>query len=255
MALLSVLSVAALLAVLAVGATAGLRNEARLNANLLAAAKVREAAQAGVQLALVHLAAGEGEARWQADGSVHELRLGEAQVRVRMADEAGKLDLNHAPQAALERLLGAAVAEQIVARRVAAAFASVDELQQVAGVSAERYRAVRWALTVHSRQPGVVAEAAPREVLLSIPGADVDQVDGYIALRTRYRASGAEPPPAPPGEARYFVRNGSATVGVHAQARVPGASAALTAVVDLRRPGDVSPFQALDWRHESPELF
>lgn len=255
-ALLSVLIVVALLAVLATAAAARVRSETRLAANLLAAAQARSAAEAGIQLALYRLAEGSAETRWQADGAVHELRLGEARVRVALEDEAGKLDLNLAPQRVLENLLSAELAERIVERRKDAPFESVDEVQAIPGMRAERFRQARRALTVHSRQPGVLAEAASRQVLLAIPGTDAREVDGYIEQRARHREAGLEPPPPPASERRYLVRNGSATIGIHAHARLPGGAAAqVTATIDLRRPGGNTPFRILDWRPEGEDLF
>jgi general secretion pathway protein K len=254
-ALVSVLWVLVLLTVLAAAAAAGLRNEARLAANLVAAAQARAAAEGGVQLALFHLAV-DGKGRWQTDGSVHELRVGEATVKVVLADEAGKADLNFAPQPLLENLLSPAIAERIVERRKHAQFETVEELQGIPGMQPDLFRKVRWLVTVHSRQPGVVADAAPREVLLAIPGADARDVDRYIGLRAHHRQAGLEPPPPPSGQRHYLVRNGSATASIHAQASLPnGARARVAGTFDLRRPGHEAPFRVLEWRHEAEELF
>lgn len=255
-ALISVLVVVALLAVLATATSARVRSETRLAANLLAAAQARSAAEAGVQLGLYRFAEGSAETRWHANGAVHELRLGEALVRVALQDEAGKLDLNLAPQLVLANLLGAELAERIVERRKDVPFESVDQIQAIPGMRAELFRQTRQALTVHSRQPGVVADAATRQVLLAIPGTDAREVDGYIELRARNREAGLEPPPAPSSERRYLVRNGNATIGVHAHARLPGGAAAqVTATIDARRPGGTTPFRIIDWRHDGEELF
>lgn len=253
-ALLSVLVVIALLAVLASATAVRVRSEMQLAANLVAAAQARSAAEAGVQIAL-HRLVESGASRWQADGAVHEIRLGEALIRLVLEDEAGKVDLNHAPQRVLEKLLTAELAERIVERRKDAAFETLDALQQIPGMSPQLFRAVRPALTVHSRQPGVLAAAASRQVLLAIPGSDAREVDGYIEQRVRNRQEGLEPPPAPSTERGYLVRNGNATISVHAHARLGGAAGQLTATLDLRRPGIGAPFRVLDWRYEGEALF
>lgn len=254
-ALIGTLWVLVLLVLIATGSATALRNEARLARNLLAAAQARLAAEAGVQLALLNLAAPLAAPRWSADGTVHELRFGEATVRVALEDEAGKIDLNEAPPAVLRNLLGAAAAAQVVERRSRQPFALVEELGGLPGVPPTLYPQVRWALTVHSRQPRIIAEAASRQVLAAIPGVDERELDRYLALRARQRAAGL-PPPAPPVDPRYLTRNGSATIGVRAEARLPGgATGRLAAVVDLRQPGFDRPFRLLDWRRESEALF
>lgn len=254
-ALISVLVVIALLAVLASATAVRVRSEMQLAANLIAAAQAHSAAEAGVQLALHRLAEGSAQSRWQADGAVHEIRLGEALIRLVLEDEAGKVDLNNAPQRVLEKLLTAELAERIVERRKEAAFETVDALQQIPGMSPQLFRAARPALTVHSRQPGVLAAAASRQVLLAIPGSDAREVDGYIEQRVRNRQEGLEPPPVPSAERGYLVRNGNATISVHAHARLSGAAGQLTAILDLRRPGIGAPFRVLDWRYEGEVLF
>jgi general secretion pathway protein K len=262
-ALVGVLLMVALLAALTVAAMAQLRADARLVANMLSLASAHHAAEAGVQRGLYELAAPRSDAAWPADGTAQELGFGEATVRVTLSDEASRIDLNLAPEVLLERLVeraaGAAasrtLAEQIVARREATPFQSVEELAELPGMRAALYHALRPALTVHSRQPGIIAEAASRQVLLAIPGADEADVERYLALRERQRAAGLPPPP-PPGEREYFARNGNATFDVHAEARLPnGLRSHVAATVDLRRPGWRAPFRVIEWRHEGPELF
>jgi general secretion pathway protein K len=179
-ALMSVLWVLVLLTVVAAAAAAGLRNEARLATNLVAAAQARAAAEAGVQLALFHLALG-GEGRWQAGGSV-QLRFGEASVRVALANEAGKVDLNFAPQAVLENLLTPALAERIVEKRKHAPFETVEELQRIPGMPPDLFRKVRWALTVHS-QPGVGSATIGIHAQASLPSGARAQIVSTVDLR------------------------------------------------------------------------
>lgn len=262
-ALMSVLIVIAVIAVLASATASQVRSETRLAANLLAAAQARSAAEAGVQLALYRLTQASAQVqqtsartRWQADGAVHELRLGDALIRVALQDEAGKVDLNEAPAPVLERLLSGELAARIVERRKQAPFETVDEIEQIPGMRADLLRQARSTLSVHSRQPGVLAAMASRQVLLAVPGTDAREVDDYIEQRARNRRAGLEPPPPPASEAGYLVRNGSATISIHAHARLPGGAAGqLTATIALRRPGTWAPFGILDWRYEGEELF
>jgi general secretion pathway protein K len=252
--LIGVLWLVALVAVLAVAAGAAGRGDARLAADLQAAAQARAAAEGAAQLAFFHLAsAGE---RWQADGRVHELRLGEVAVRVRVSDESGRLDLNFAPRAALASLLGEAAAARIAALREQRRIESVAELQSLAELARKDYEALRWAFTVHSRQPGVLAQAASRRVLLALPDADEREVDAYLQERARHQEAGLEPPAPPAGLRRYLVRNGNGTAEIQVHARAAsGAAARLSATVDLRRPGRDGPFRIVEWRNDAEALF
>ncbi len=104
-ALISVLWVVALLTVVAGGVSTGMQSETRLARNLMVSAQARHAAEGGVQLAVLALLGGARRTAWQPDGSVHELVIGDAVVRVTVIDEAAKIDLNLAPDVLLDRLL------------------------------------------------------------------------------------------------------------------------------------------------------
>ena len=53
------------------------------------------------------------------------------------------------------------------------------------GVTPAIYARIADSLTVHSRQPGVNAQHAPRDVLLALPNATPELVDAFIEQRTR----------------------------------------------------------------------
>jgi general secretion pathway protein K len=264
-ALVSVLWVVVLLAVVAAGLSASTRNDVRLASDAVSAAQARGAAEGAMQRVLYELlAAGE-----KVDRSVHEFTLGDAEVRVDLADEAGRIDLNAASAALLEGLLSAAPLPPAERRAIVdaildwrdpdhaarpygaedddyraqgrpygardAPFQSVDELQLVLGMSPAIYAKLKPSLTVHSRQAGINPAAASREVLLAVPGVDPAQVEQYV--------SGAAPALPP----QFVARIKNAVFGLHAQARMPnGATAHVTAKVILR------PFALLDWRAEAP---
>lgn len=289
-ALISVLWVVALLAVVAGGMSVNMQEEARLVRNLMASAQARHAAEGGVQLALSTLLGGAGPTAWQPDGAAHELAIGDAVVRVTMIDETGKIDLNAAQEGLLNGLLRTVELEDWERRRIVdaildwrdadsltrlngaedddylaagksygtkdARFDSVDELQLVLGVAPELYRKIRPALTVYSRQPGVNPAAASREVLLAIPGMDVETVERYLALREENRENGLPPPQPPVADRQYIARGRGRTYSVHAQARLQnGVTAHVTATVDLRGRDPAAPFTVLSWRQEGGELF
>jgi general secretion pathway protein K len=253
-ALIGVLWVLALLTISATVLSTTLREDLRLSANLVATAQARRAAEGGVELALSRLIAGPSKAREL------EVQVGMAAVRVTVVDEAGRLDLNEAPEsmlAAYFRVLGldeaqaAHVAHGILERRHVAAFHSIEELAVVPGMTTAVYRLARDGVSVHSGQLGVHAAAAPREVLLAIPGARPQEVEEFVALREAHRREGLPAPLVPPSLRHELSRAASAVYRIRAEALMPqGAKAGLTAIADLRRRSRDAPYTVREWRYE-----
>lgn len=210
-ALVFVLWVVALLAILTVGFAYEMGTQARIARNQYDGARARALADAGVSLAILGVLGGGPEA-WRLDGSVRQLAYNGGRIRLRLQDEAGKIDLNYAAPAVLADLLRllsesnedtSDLADNIVAwkrRRLvqwrgpegqpaqasSGPFLAVEELREVAGVSREIYDRVAPFVTVLSRSARVDPMSAPREVLLSLPGADARAVDAYVAARSAY---------------------------------------------------------------------
>ena len=217
-ALVLVLWVITLLSVIAGNFAFSMRSEAQIARNLISAAQARALADAGVQKAWLELLKPPTDLqRWQANGVAHEFRMGDAILRVTIQDEAGKIDLNMAPDALLKGLFksvglsddaNAALVDAVVDWRDAdklkrlhgaeeddyraagksyvpsnRPFETVDELQRVLGMSPDLYRKLAPALTVYSRLAGVTTAVAPRAVLLAIPGANPGMVEQYLVQR------------------------------------------------------------------------
>ncbi|MAF84066.1 MAG: general secretion pathway protein GspK [Chromatiales bacterium] len=287
-ALISVLWVIVLLTILASGLSSSVRSDTRLSQNLLSAAQAHHAAEGGVNIAILALLGGTGSSNWQADGSIREVMIGNAGVRVTMMSESGKIDLNLAPSDLLDgllattnlddldrqalvdaildwrdaddmqRLFGAEDGDYQSAGRAYGAkdlpFDSVDELKLVLGMSNEIFQQVQSALTVHSRQAGVDLSAASRQVLLAVPGTTAEQVDQFLVLREEHRLNDLPPPPPPLTDKRYRVKN-NRIFNIHAEARMPdGVLAHITATVELLRTRK-TPYTILHWQRVGPELF
>ncbi len=67
--------------------------------------QVNAAADAGVAMTLSKLLSKNVTDRWLIDSAIHNLRYGEAQLRVRLEDERGKVPINGLSEAAATRLL------------------------------------------------------------------------------------------------------------------------------------------------------
>jgi general secretion pathway protein K len=288
--LVGVLWMLALLSIVAAAMSLNMRNEIRLAGNLVAAAQVRHAAEGGVQLALFEMLATSDDRGMHPASSMREFTIGSSEVRVSVSNENGRIDLNAAPEGLLDALL-AAVGVAAEARRqiidavadwrdaddsprpagaedadYAAAgrhygakdapFESVDELQLVMGITPPLFKALKPALTVHSRTGRVNPEAAPRLVLLALLDGNEAEVDQYIAQRAISMRDGRPAPPLPTTNLPYVASIGGITFNVHAQARIGNeATAHANAIVDLRNRDKNEPLKIRDWRREGDALF
>lgn len=230
-----------------------------------------QAARAGLEYALVRINDSDPRLQWKPDGRDYSWRFGDAQLRLKIVDESGKVDLNTADTVLLAGLWQALGVEQDVAARLASAiidwrdadpfsqpqggaedpqyaaaelpygakdapFESVAELQQVLGMTAQWYAKAEPYLTVY----GGLDRPDPRYadgVVLQALGLDAE------ALLQQRQA------PVDPATPEAFVGFGSGTYSVDSRARLPdGRETVLRAVVRTganRIPG--SAYTALRW--------
>ncbi|WKE65667.1 type II secretion system protein GspK [Gallaecimonas kandeliae] len=230
-ALVAVLWLLALLSLMAT-VLAGTSREQGLQARYLAEdARGRKAAEGAIRLAGFNLGLPANQRPWLADGGLHQLDIDGIQVSLAIEDERGKLDLNAINEELLTNLLlaagvdkdqvpaltdaildwrdpddlkrlhGAEEADYLAAGRDAgpanAPFDDVDQLQQVLGMTDAIYQKLAPVLTVKNHRLGVMPLYAPRLVLMALPGASADLVDGYIQERRQNQENGLPPPPFP----------------------------------------------------------
>jgi general secretion pathway protein K len=203
-ALLSVLWVLTLLALMAATFTRTTRTETSLARNLLDNARAEALADAGVHLAAVKLLEPPGAGGWSIDGEVQQIALEGGSVRIVIADEGGKIDLNAAADNLIDGLLRAIELDAGESAELTAAvvdfrdpdglltsqgaedgdyaqagyehdakdgpFESVSELRQVLGMTAAIYEQLAPVLTIHTRRPLPDRKTAPSLVLAAIDG-------------------------------------------------------------------------------------
>jgi general secretion pathway protein K len=216
-ALLIVLWTLALLALLGTQLVAAGRGEAQLARNLVDAAQTEAATDGAVQQAIFAML-DASDARWKTDGMVHEIRLGDVAVSLRLADENGKVNPNLASASLLAALLvqvgappstAASLANAIVDWRTdnrllgqpdadaaryglagldyappGANFLDVDELGEVLGMTAELLARLRPHMTVYSaRDPdGATADGVVAAALRQAgPAAQTDNGEVPVA--------------------------------------------------------------------------
>ncbi len=283
-ALMLVLWMAVLLSIVAAGFAGTVRSEAKIARNTLSMAQAQAAADAAVHRALFDLYKFTNQDEiWKSDGAWHDWTYGEAQVRVRMLNESGKIDINTAndqllrglfrsvgvddeqQQArlveamrdwqdgdSLKRLNGAEETEYSAAgltyKPANAPFQTVEELQLVLGMTPNLFKKILPVITVYSRQPGLNTQIATREALLAIPNVTPEQIDTYISQRESARAAKQPLPPFPAGG---FVAGGgnALAVSIVAEAKVEDGAQFVRDAVVFTSPGNVKrPYAFLAWR-------
>lgn len=278
-ALLLVLWLVALFAAL-VGGFARTAQMERLQGSVLRDSVVAgEAARAGLEYALVRVAASDRRLRWLPDGRDYPWHFGNADVSVRIVDEMGKVDLNAADPpllAALFRQVGMAPGD---ADRLAGAiadwrdpdsliqvsggaedddyaaagrpygakdapFESIAEVEQVLGMTPAIYAKVEPFLTVFSGNGTPDASYAAPEVLAAM-GLDAA---GIVARRRQWDPASGQPPPVL-ADGQPLSDGGTGTYSIWSRARLRnGRETVLHAIV--RSGGNGLPgsaYTALQW--------
>jgi general secretion pathway protein K len=283
-ALVLVLWVSILLTVIASSFIVERRAETLIVRNSVSMARAASAADAGVQRALLDAFRNDTSPDlWRRDGQSHDWSFDGVPVRVEMRDESAKIDVNTASDALLRGLfLSVGVPEEEVTKlldaildwrdpdslirangaeegdyRAAgltykpanAPFLAIEEIQLVLGMRPDIYRRIAPMITVYSRQTGVNALYATRDVLLAIPGVTPGIADEYVQRRADALAAGQPPPPFPQGAA---YAGGSAMItNVRAEARLDDGTYFAREAVALLRSAPRKPVTFVLWREST----
>jgi general secretion pathway protein K len=280
-AVIMVLWITVMLMVIASGFAFSMRSEALSARNALSLAQARTAAAGAIERMAFELSRPRMAAAWTADGADHTWTEGELTITASAVDESARIDINSAPEPLLRGLIEhVGGTDQEVASRIAdaildwrdpdelrrpngaeaadyqsaglpqkpsnAPFETVAEVSRVMGMTPAIFARIADSLTVYSRQPGINATLASRDVLLALPAATPALVDAYIQQRADARAAKLPIPPFP--AAASFV------AGAVPVWRIRGAARAADGVTFVReaviRPsGDARrPLLTLNWR-------
>ena len=272
-ALLLVLWACTLLAIMLGGYAMTARTEGLQARYQFAQTQAHYAAEAGLSRAIYGLQDTRLAERWLADGRPYTFRFDGFTVRVSAVDEGGKVDLNSASPLVLQGLFRAAGLRPDAAQKMAAAvvdwrgfdvsrqvgldvyaangykprhapFLSIEELQQVAGMTPALYREIAGAITIWSGRESPDPNTAQPLALAAIPGMTPERAAQVLAARKNTR----------PGVAGLFAGNG-VTHSIRAEATMAdGTRAVLLATVRLQgvRPG-AQPYAVLHWREGDRE--
>jgi general secretion pathway protein K len=267
-ALIVALWLTVLLTVIASGFAFSMRTEAQAARNAISLAQARAAADGAAERMTFELLRPRNLPDvWNADGRVRQWMDGDIAIAAVAVDESARIDLNSASDALLKSLLqnvgglssddaqamldkildwrdpddlrrpqGAEEADYRAAglkyKPSNAPFDGVSELRLVLGMTPALYDRISPTLTVYSRQPGINAATASREVLLALPQSTPESVDAFLQQRRNALDAKLAIPMYPPAQA--FTTGAAAVWRVHAEAVLPdGVTFARDAVVRL----------------------
>jgi general secretion pathway protein K len=283
-ALLLVLWLMVLLIALVGAFSLAARTEGLQGHALVDGVQAEQAARAGLEYAMMRVAASDPRQQWRPDGRPYRWSFADADVEVRIVDEDGKVDLNHADAPLLTGLLAAVGIERPRAEKLAGAiidwrdpdpmtqpsggaedadygaadrpygakdadFESPAELLQVLGVTADDYRRIAPYVTVYSGR--VMPEAA----YAGAPVLTAMGMDGAALVQRREAwdpARGQALPGVPGGESLQAY--GSGTYSIESRARLRGGRVATLGAV-VRTGGSAIPGMAytpLRWEEGIP---
>ena len=225
----------------------------------------RYAAEAGIELAALHLQDTDPAVRWIPDGRAEQIAFEGQKIEVRVVDESGKVDLNVAAPDLLIGLMIALGTDQDQARQLSGAiqdwrdadsllnaeggaedaqyaaaglpygakdrpFETVAELQQVLGMQRSLYLKLLPYLTVYSGQarPNPAFAAAP---VLQASGMTSMQVAQALAQR---QPPAPAQPGAPPLPAADLAPQGTGTYSISSRAtRADGTRVQIQAAIRI----------------------
>jgi general secretion pathway protein K len=280
-ALLVVLWACTLLAILLGGFATLARTESIQTRYLSSRVQLRYLAEAGVMRALAECTGVNG-GRWVGDGRPYTLHIDGHEVDIRIQDELGKMDINAADAASLQRLFVAAGEDDAAASQLAAnilrwrapsdantfgeqggkrdaelssgpryrEFETPEQLQMVSGLTPALYRKVASAITVWSSRPQPTPALAPALALASLPNMDMARAEHYVAQRVLTDAH--TPPPAlSNGQAPGAWRGGPARTVVASAVDREGTKAQVSVTFRLTSEQGGMGYSVLRWQEDS----
>lgn len=246
----------------------------------------RQAAQAGIEYAVLRMSYPDVDRRWVPDGRPYQFAIGEATLEIRVLDESGKVDLNSASPDLLAKLLLALGVDAARAQSLAAAivdyrdeddllqpngaesgeyssaglpygpknkpFEAVSELQRVLGMDFTLYQKLEPNVTVYAG--GDPSPTFARPPVLRALGFGADNADVFVNQRESWRPGSSAPPPVLPGARPFVVQPGTGTYDISSRVHLrDGTVLTLNAIVRATQTGPFGQlYVPLQWREGEP---
>lgn len=284
LALVIVIWVLSLLTIMAGSFALTMRRETTVISAVKDNAVALAIAETGVGIAQQMLFLKDKNKRWRADGSIYHLTYQEAEIRVRLVSEHGKIDINKADEALLTEMMSSIDIELEQKQALVSAiidwrdkddliqingaekdqykqadlayqptnkeFQLIDELQMVLGMTNEIYQQLKPLITVYSKQKQVNLQVASKEVIQAIGGLDSEILDEYLQQRIENSLAQLPAPeyPAAGNSGKKQKGSNKAVYTVISQARFLGELASGVKVTLKKSKKRDNPFQILSWQ-------
>ncbi len=224
LALIVVLWVVTLLTIMASSFSLTIQRETAITSGAKEKAVAAAIAEAGINYAILMLMVKDKELRWQGFGSLYEIEYSGIRVRIQIADESGKLNINLATKEQLQQLLTSLEVDDAIADNLSDAildwrdkndlhrlngaekqhyidadlkyeprnadFKSIEELQMVLGVTAQIYAQLEELISVFTKNKQINPTTATRAMLLTLPDVNEEMVDEYLQQRANNEKNG-----------------------------------------------------------------
>ncbi|NOQ64655.1 MAG: general secretion pathway protein GspK [Methyloprofundus sp.] len=224
LALIVVLWVITLLTIMASSFSLTIQRESAITSGLKERAEAEALAEAGIHYAALMLFSSDEELRWKAFGSLYEIEFAGKKIRVQIADESGKLNINLATKDQLQQLISSVILDEALTDNLSdaimdwrdanelrllngaeqqqyqdegldyeprnAEFQSIEELQMVLGMTTQIYQKLEGMLSVYTNTKEINPSTATRDVLLTLPDASEELVDDYLQQRVENERNG-----------------------------------------------------------------
>ncbi|MDF1584264.1 MAG: type II secretion system protein GspK [Methyloprofundus sp.] len=226
LALIVVLWVITLLTIMASSFALTIQRESAIISGIKEKAMAQALAEAGINYAALMLLSTDPERNWKSNNSLYELNYIGRKIRILIADESGKININYADKQQLQQLFDFIQVEQAIADSVSDAiidwrdqddlmadngaekqqyidagfkylprndlFNSVEELQMVMGMTPEIYQQLESMISVYTQKAEINPVTASRAVLLMLPDASEASVDEYLQQRAENQRNNQE---------------------------------------------------------------
>ncbi len=281
-ALILVLWLLVLMTALIGGFAQSARIEALQAHQLRASLIARQAAQAGIEYAVLRMLYPDTQRRWVPDARKYTFALGDAKLEIKVLDESGKIDLNSASVNLLAKLMLALDVREPRAHALAAAivdfrdpddllqpggaessdyrsagkpygpknkpFETVSELQRVLGMDFALYQKLEPNVTVYAGGDPSPTFAPP--AVLRALGLTADGADLFKAQREGFQPGSTAPPPVLPNGLPFVVQPGTGTYAIASRVLLrDGTSLTVNAIVRASQTGPFGQlYVPLQWR-------
>ena len=283
MALVLVLWVLSILIIMAGSFALSMRRESSIVAVIKNNAQAMAIAESGIALAETMLLNPDPNKAWRAEGNIYEINASDANIRIRIFSEVGKIDINKANQTVLQSLMTFAPVNTDQQNKLVNAildwrdaddlvhidgaekeeyqqaglnyqpsnkpFESTEELQLILGMNKSVLSWLEPLVTVYSKQPQVTMTLASREVLQVIPGVDAGLLDSYIFMRLENAKNDLPAPTFPVSKRENNSADAKDVLTLVSEAlKDDGSRASLSVVIKKSDNGGKTPFQILKWQ-------